>query len=348
MKSDRKSAFCLNCGHLLAHEENYCPECGQENKDQKVSFSVFLSDFFSNYINFESTFFRTIPVFLLKPGKLTQEFNEGKRRKYLHPIRLYLILSLFYFFAVGLIIPPNLFDHFMSTNFADKNTTSLIRKSLSDSLTDEDERQLDSLIGKENMAKMEAQLQLSDSLDQKRAPSKNQWMELKMAAQDPNIDDSLFGEIFHKTNFVLFSDMDMKIQRNFIANSNLYIINSAQNLPIMMFLLLPFFALLLKILYIGTGTYYVEHLISGLHMHSFAYLLYGLGILFYDFEVVQLSLIVVICFVLVTTYAYVCLLKLHHQGWFVTLMKFWLLGFVYFTVLSTAIGAELYISLLLM
>ena len=51
------------------------------------------------------------------------------------------------------------------------------------------------------------------------------------------------------------------------------------HLPQMMFLLLPIFALLLRVCYLFSPFYYLEHLVFSLHFHSFAYLLYLLGTL---------------------------------------------------------------------
>ena len=50
-------------------------------------------------------------------------------------------------------------------------------------------------------------------------------------------------------------------------------------LPQMMFLLLPVFALLIQLMYLGTGFHYLQHLVFALHYHSFVYLLYLLGLL---------------------------------------------------------------------
>ncbi|GGF20074.1 DUF3667 domain-containing protein [Echinicola rosea] len=345
MKGNRKTNSCLNCGQELSKDNNFCPNCGQENKDQSVPFWVFLSDFFANYLNFESVFFRTIPTFLLKPGKLTQEFNAGKRRKYLHPIRLYLILSLFYFFAVGMIIPADIFDKVMVNKFSGDATSELIQKNLSPSLSSAERQELDSLIKTHQIDSLRAQFRLFSGHEN---DSSTTWMQLKTAAQNPNLADSTFGTFLRKTDYMIFSELDTDLQRNFIANSNLYIINSAQNLPIMMFVLLPFFALVLLGLYIKKETYYVEHLICGLHVHSFAYLIYGSGLLLFNFDIVNTGWIIISCFVLVTSYAYFSLLRLHQQGWLLTLVKFWALGFVYFSALFLAIGIELYISLLLL
>jgi hypothetical protein len=45
-----------------------------------------------------------------------------------------------------------------------------------------------------------------------------------------------------------------------------------QALPQLMFVILPLFALLLKVLHLGKGRYYVEHLVFALHYHAFAFL----------------------------------------------------------------------------
>lgn len=73
-----------------------------------------MEEFISSLFNFETVFFRTIPAFLFSPGKLTIEFNEGKRRKYINPIRLYLIASLFYFFVIALVVPNDIVDRIIS------------------------------------------------------------------------------------------------------------------------------------------------------------------------------------------------------------------------------------------
>ncbi|WP_200974250.1 DUF3667 domain-containing protein [Echinicola sp. 20G] len=346
MKDERKLAFCLNCDQNLDENDNFCPNCGQENMDQKVPFQVFIHDFFSNYLNFDSTFFRTIPPFLSKPGKLTQVFNAGQRRKYIHPIRLYLMLSLFYFFAISIIIPPDIVDRIMSSQLTDEKTKNAIKVNLNDSLNSSDKAELEKIVGKEELNNLNTKLTSADTSAFDSIPTRSPWLELKLAAQDQQISDSSFKESLQKSSFGLTNNFDRKAQRNFIANSNIYIINSARNLPIMMFFLLPFFALLLKLLFFKSSKYYIEHLIHSLHIHSFAYLIYGFGIFLLNYKLGNLPLIGFVCFVGVTTYAYISILKTQKQGWLKTLVKFWILGFVYFNLLAIAVGTELYLSLI--
>ena len=54
---------------------------------------------------------------------------------------------------------------------------------------------------------------------------------------------------------------------------------SLDNAPFTMFFLLPFYAFSLKIIYIRSGKYIVEHLVFALYLHSFAFLLLTVQIL---------------------------------------------------------------------
>lgn len=111
MKKRRKLEYCFNCGASLAEEINYCPSCGQENHDKTVSFRELYNDFISDFLSFDSKFFRTIVPLLFRPGFLTNDFNSGKRIKYVPPLRLYLIISFIYFFVLS-------FDNFNEMSFS--------------------------------------------------------------------------------------------------------------------------------------------------------------------------------------------------------------------------------------
>ncbi len=104
MKIRRKASRCLNCNSTLDNIYNFCPNCGQENNDNNVSFITLFMDYLSNYFAYDSKFIRTLGPFFLKPGFLTNRFNEGKRVSYAHPLRLYFLTSLAFFFITGIIV----------------------------------------------------------------------------------------------------------------------------------------------------------------------------------------------------------------------------------------------------
>lgn len=353
MEKSEKLDHCLNCGQPLLKDENFCPVCGQENKDQKISIFAFIEDFISSLFNFETVFFRTIPVFLFSPGKLTIEFNEGKRKKYINPIRLYLIASLFYFFVIALVIPNDIVDRIISGNiskeFFELNTTPEQREGI--------RANLDSIQNREYLENLPNLNPLLDSTKtdstsmmqialESREKAKETWRNLRLMAIDPEVSDASFDSAFKTTGIKAESVLDIRQQRDFIANSNIFISGAIKNLPFMMFFLLPFFAFLLWILYLRSNFFYIEHLIHGLHLHSFAYFIYGFGILWMAKVGWSFGFAGFLCFMLVSIYAYFSMKKISGQGWFKTLMKFSILGIFYLTILSFAIILELYYSLI--
>ena len=51
------------------------------------------------------------------------------------------------------------------------------------------------------------------------------------------------------------------------------------NLPVAMFFLLPFFALILALCYSSRKRFFVEHLVFGMHLHTFVFLTIGAALL---------------------------------------------------------------------
>src|SRR5438093_9856490 len=103
---------CENCGAQLTG--HYCAQCGQAAVDYRRSFRHVVADVLESFLNWDSKFFTTIALLILKPWRLTNEFLAGKRVRYVNPLRLYLLASILFFFAVnfgakGIRIDPTKF-----------------------------------------------------------------------------------------------------------------------------------------------------------------------------------------------------------------------------------------------
>ena len=91
---------CANCGARLVGR--YCSECGQRHHDHPVhDFWHFISEALEDLTHADSRLWRTLSALLFRPGLLTREFLEGRRVRYLPPVRLYLVVSLVFFIIVG-------------------------------------------------------------------------------------------------------------------------------------------------------------------------------------------------------------------------------------------------------
>ncbi|HEU4821107.1 MAG TPA: DUF3667 domain-containing protein [Qipengyuania sp.] len=80
---------CLNCGTPLAGP--HCHRCGQRAHVHRT-LRAFFHDLLHGVLHFEGKTWRTLPLLVWKPGKLTRDYIEGKRASYVSPIALFLFV----------------------------------------------------------------------------------------------------------------------------------------------------------------------------------------------------------------------------------------------------------------
>ena len=119
---------CENCDTPLTGE--YCSSCGQHAIDYRRSLWRVTVDALDSFLNWDTKFLQTLGVLLLRPWRLTNDFNAGRRVRYVHPLRLYLLASIAFFLLAKLVN----FD-----GFEDKRDIEL---------TAEDRAEIDSAVAK--------------------------------------------------------------------------------------------------------------------------------------------------------------------------------------------------------
>jgi hypothetical protein len=93
---------CANCGEAL--NGVYCHGCGQKAASPNVSLHEFFHEAFHEFAHLDGKIVSTLKLLLTKPGQLTKEFLEGRRSRYISPLRTYLTCSLL-FFALAAVAP---------------------------------------------------------------------------------------------------------------------------------------------------------------------------------------------------------------------------------------------------
>ena len=82
-----------NCQSDLVNLAGFCHNCDQKNTSGRFTVKELFSQFFDNVFNLNSKIFKTLGAVFI-PGKLTNAFLSGQRRKYYHPIKLFLVLMI--------------------------------------------------------------------------------------------------------------------------------------------------------------------------------------------------------------------------------------------------------------
>ena len=109
-----------------------------------------------------------------------------------------------------------------------------------------------------------------------------------------------------------------------------------ENLPIAMFCLLPFYALLLKFLYIRPKRFYSEHLVFGMHIHTVAYIVFTVLVLVP--EVAGLGWLGPLLILALAVYYFLALKRYYGNGAFFTLVKYVILAGLYSVLLGLALA----------
>lgn len=237
---------CKNCDYRF--EGKYCPSCGQSVNEVQKPIRHFLSDMFDSLFIFDLRVLRSLPTLLLKPGRISSEFIAGKRKRYVPPFRFFLFASIIFFFLIGLQT-RNLFN----TEISDEQS-----KALADSVVQE----------------MKIRGQINESGDTILAISNlREGLGIYEAFKN-----SYRDELRDST---ISSNERAKIERRLLSMENPNYITSQiyKYISWSFFILMPFYALILRLFFRKKRKYYVEHLIFSVNLHTFYFILLSIVII---------------------------------------------------------------------
>lgn len=95
---DHNAATCTDCGQ--ATTGNFCAHCGQPTHVHR-SLLHLGEELLHGVMHFDGRIWRTLPLLLLNPGRLTREWVEGKRTRYVSPLAIFLFTIFLMFFALS-------------------------------------------------------------------------------------------------------------------------------------------------------------------------------------------------------------------------------------------------------
>lgn len=74
----------------------------QKAHDLNPTLTHFLHDLTHELLHFDGKIFQSVATLLLRPGMLTKDHFEGRRARWISPIRLYLVFSVIYFAVISI------------------------------------------------------------------------------------------------------------------------------------------------------------------------------------------------------------------------------------------------------
>jgi hypothetical protein len=324
----RKEKSCLNCNAVI--NGRYCSICGQENLEPQESVWHLIVHFFNDITHFDGKFFSSVKYVVTKPGFLSSEYVAGRRMSYLNPVRFYVFTS-FIFFLI-------LFSFFIKegdinlgvndgNTFSKKDSLELIKdlKEVgldSSKMKNEISKYVDSVIleaKKDTVKRKSSMFHIADFRDRKEYDSLSNIGKVK--------DGFLKKMLMHKQ-----FQMQQKYGDDAEKQSEALKENVMHYTPQVLFLTLPFFALLLKILYVRRKKYYyVAHAIFTIHFYIFIYIQLLLINIFNKLSNIHylswLNTVVIILSISIVYYLYTAMRVFYEQSRRKTILKIIILTF---------------------
>lgn len=365
-KKRYKQKYCLNCRHTFANETihnnsivedsnleysneqqpNFCPKCGQENTQRRQTFKTLILDFLGDYFTFDSRLFKSIAKLLFAPGELTKSFNNGQRVQYIPPLRMFLFTGVVFFSLLTWHMNQQGMTDDLTLDL--DNGTKILIKDLSEnklkSAYEKDIRDgLKEYADTSKPAVKDSILQNMDTLVALYWDSlKNGTMNIRFWGNDTLVvkpiafiemtktksPDEIVKEL--KVEGYWKQTLVKQVAKSFKESKNL-VTYFLGRLSLMVLLMIPVIAFILKILYVRHQSfYYLDHFVFVLHIHSFLYVLFTIPLLvlfaFLDFSKMLIPIFVIWSIV----YLFFSLKKVYQQKTGKTLVKQMLLTFAYY------------------
>jgi hypothetical protein len=349
---ERKEKDCLNCGATVMGR--FCHICGQENTVPKESFGKLVLHFFYDITHFDGKFFESLKYLLFRPGFLSKEYVRGRRASYLNPVRMYVFTSAIFFLIFFMVVDPKSLVNVNDDKLYTKNTrlamitklekeykkpeadTSVLLKQialLKDTSRPASLSILKKIEREDTTVKRPKTFAQYDSIQKTLAPSKRDGWLKRMAAQK--------------------IEYNKELQNNPSGTLEQWAEVFLHRLPYLLFISLPVFALILKLLYLRRRKefYYADHAIFSIHHYILSFILLLFCFLFgtiYDltgFGIFRTILLIVL-FGIWPIHLYIAMFNFYKQKWFKTFIKFLFLNLLGFLTVMILFGIFLLISLI--
>jgi Protein of unknown function (DUF3667) len=370
---------CGNCGAPLLGD--HCYACGQPVKGLVRHFSSIIGDALDSVFNLDTRIFRTLGPLFAKPGHITREYFEGRRVRYVSPVRLFFFLAIVTFFVAQLTV--DIGSDAIRMDGEGTNDAIGSAMTVADVEKARDARLAGLAEAKKGMAGTPAAagiggIEAGEKIARDTANERIRQLRDAAAKGEPPpepMNDGLnisFGDERWDAKKPIdtwlpgFADrwLHQQVKR---ANDNVKRLKQDPGafknavlsaVPTTLFVLVPVFALMLKLAYVFKRRLYMEHLIVGLHSHAFLCLDLLLVLLVRALEnwlapnggalASVFGWIEGLLIAWMPIYLLLMQKRVYAQGWPMTLLKYGVLGICYMVLLSFAIFASMGIGLVAM
>lgn len=276
-KKLRQEKNCLNCGHAV--EDRFCTHCGQENLELKDTAIHLMLHYIQDLFHYDGKLWHTMKSLVTRPGLVAKEYLEGKRQRYLEPIRFYVFASTVFFLTFFLYLGDDTVINAETpeTNYSKRLYNLNQEKTFV--LGTADTVHANALI--HTVQKISGMQELSTDSTSHAEDSTITLLEVGKADSLENEEEQMgwFEQFLEKRYQAWTEEVYEKYEGDKQEANRIIGEKVMHSLPQLFFLSLPFFAFFLKLMYFRSKRKsYVEHFVFSIYHYAY---LFGVMFLFY-------------------------------------------------------------------
>jgi hypothetical protein len=334
-----RAETCRNCGAPMIGL--YCAMCGQEHDTHRHSLIGFVRNVFEDVASLDGRSLRTAVALIARPGELSLAFHEGRRRRYIPALRLYLFVSVVFFLVLG------------GTGLAIVQLQIIATPA--DAITDAHGHSF-------LVAKGRSPISIPDWMAREPGPHYRTEPQIHVFRRIGDFPNRLTAaalanldrDLKHSGRSEAPGEWGAWIKSHVVRTLDAVAVNPAavngpltEWIPRVLFVLLPLYAMLLAIFYWRQRKtyFFVDHLVFSLNVHSFVFvaILAAVGVAqLWSGEVAALTALGAI-----GVYTLLAIRRFYRQSWFWTCAKFAAISSLYTVFfLLPAIVAIIMVSVL--
>lgn len=340
---------CINCETPLDVSEKYCHACGQLNSTKKLTIKDFIEEFFANFYAYDSRLRNTFFSLFLKPGIAAREFCEGKRHHHANPFRLFLSISILLFLISDFESPLN--DTPQETKKTNKNIKTADSLKTKQALNSNPEF---IQIGKKTTKEFHRD-SIYKASELGNEPENLNHLNLKLTTfrnynlKNANLssEEALKNLGFENKNWnrYLYEKAKSLKSNDVLRETRDYLL---AKLPFLIFLSIPFIAIIFWITFYNKKFNYTDHLVFTYSFYSFVFIcliVYEIiGFLSEDFSLFLIGISFTFLFPI---YLYKSLRNFYQNSRWKTIFKFILLNILFIPISLLAVLVLMSISVIL-
>lgn len=332
---------CQNCSQCFEAYYPFCPYCGMKAQNE-LTLGMLFNNTISNYFSVDARFFKSFIPLMFKPGYLAKQFVGGRRLVYLHPAQIYLFISVVFFFLFSFISREQAEDfdtalkkdieesHVYLDSIKQNKKDALVITSMQQHVGEQDSM---SVINEEQSKVLNTKGRHYESTPKSAVKFEFKEFEIDSMIAAGASDDEIYRKMGMTKNDGYVVQRIYKQILKFIKSKSVGSILQAfyDSIPLAMFILLPIFALIVKLFYFRNGRF-AYHLVFTFYFFGFLFAVFSLlviaNLIWKNFPDWIMTLVMVYAFI----YLFLGVKHFYEQGFLKSFVKSSTVTFVFLSI----------------